>query len=168
MPNMKEGGHSEWLHLSSQVTVTCDRAWLSWGWLNTCWPMGSEWISCLALLVWTAFALPIKLSLTQPTLFSLSLFWFSPPPNSGECVCVCVPSCLLPYKSKASAQNWTSIMHMSSSFSAVKTFWFLFTNAQRHSLDCCLHLPAFLHNRGKKHLHIKAKEHYVEFNILFK
>ena len=64
------GGHSEWWHLSSQVTVTHDGALLSWRWLNTCLPMRrSEWIPCFALLACTAFALPIKLSLSQPMSF---------------------------------------------------------------------------------------------------
>ena len=56
--------------LSSQVTAMCDGALLSWRWLNTCLPRGSsEWILCFALLAWVAFALPIKLSLSQPMSF---------------------------------------------------------------------------------------------------
>jgi len=40
----KGGGHLEWWHLSSQVTIVCEGALLSWRWLNTCLPMGSsEW-----------------------------------------------------------------------------------------------------------------------------
>lgn len=58
----KRGEISEWCHLSSQVTVDHDRV-LVWRWLNTCLPMGNgEWISCLALVFYAAFALPVKLS----------------------------------------------------------------------------------------------------------
>jgi len=47
--------------LSSQETIMCDGALLFRRWVNTCLPMGSsEWICCFALLVCTAFALPIK------------------------------------------------------------------------------------------------------------
>lgn len=54
-------------YLSSQATITCDRALLSLGWLNTCLFMGSsETIPCFALLACTAFSLLIKLSLSQP------------------------------------------------------------------------------------------------------
>jgi len=35
------GGYSELWHLSSQVTIRCDGAFLSWRWLNTCLPTGS-------------------------------------------------------------------------------------------------------------------------------
>ena len=64
------GGHLALWRLSSQVTVTRDGALLSWGWLNTCLPMGSgEWIPCFALLACMSFALPIKLSLSQPMSF---------------------------------------------------------------------------------------------------
>ena len=63
-------GCSEWWCLSSQGTVTCDGALLSWTWLNTCLLMGSsEWIPCFDLLACLAFGLPIKLSLFQPTSF---------------------------------------------------------------------------------------------------
>jgi len=56
--------------LSSQVTVTCDGALLSWRWLDTGLLMGSsEWISCFAWLACEAFALPIKVSLSQSTTF---------------------------------------------------------------------------------------------------
>lgn len=37
----KGGGGSEWWGLSSQVAATCDRALLSWEWLNTCLPLRS-------------------------------------------------------------------------------------------------------------------------------
>ena len=66
----KGGGCSELWHLSSQITVTRDGALLSWRWLNTCLLMGSsELIPYLALLVCAAFALHIKLSLSQPVNF---------------------------------------------------------------------------------------------------
>jgi len=56
--------------LSSQVTVTRDRALLSWRWLNTCLPTGSrERIPHFALLACAGFALRIKLSLPQPSSF---------------------------------------------------------------------------------------------------
>ena len=66
----RRGGRLEWRHLPSQVTVTCNGALLPWSWLNTCLPMGSrEWIPSFALPAHMAFALPIKLSLCQPTSF---------------------------------------------------------------------------------------------------
>ena len=56
-------GHLALWRLSSQVTVMCDGARLSWGWLSTCLPMGSgEWIPCFALLACPAFALPLFLT----------------------------------------------------------------------------------------------------------
>ena len=56
--------------LSSQVIIMHDGALLSWGWLNTCLPMGGgELILCFAWLVCSAFAFPVKLSLPQPTSF---------------------------------------------------------------------------------------------------
>lgn len=57
--------------LSSQVTVMCGGALLSWRWLNSCWPLGNweEEIPCFALLVDVAFALLIKLPLSQPMSF---------------------------------------------------------------------------------------------------
>lgn len=65
------GGHLGWYHLSSsQVTVTHDKAQLSWEWFNTCLPMGnSQWIPCLASLVCMIFAFFIKLCSSQPTSF---------------------------------------------------------------------------------------------------
>ena len=80
------GGHLEWWRLSSQVTVMCDGALLSRRWLNTCLPMGSgEWIPCFALLACAAFALPIKLSLSQPTSFlTCTLPILSPIPLRGS------------------------------------------------------------------------------------
>ena len=60
----KKEGHSEWRRLSSQGTIMCDGALLSWRWLNTSLPVRSgDWIPCFALLV--TFALPIKLSLSH-------------------------------------------------------------------------------------------------------
>ena len=74
--------HLERWRLSSQVTVTRDGALLSWRWLNSCLTMGSgEWIPCFALLVCAAFALPVKLSLSQPTNFlTFTLLILSPIP----------------------------------------------------------------------------------------
>lgn len=56
----------------------CDRALLYWGWLNPCLHMGStELIPLFVLLVHTAFALPIKLSLSY--VFSQFLLFNSLP-----------------------------------------------------------------------------------------
>ena len=53
-------------HLTSQVTITCHGALLSWRWLNSCLPMGSsELIPCFALLACTPFAFLIKLFLSH-------------------------------------------------------------------------------------------------------
>ena len=66
----------------SQVTFMCHGALLSWRWLNTSLPIGSsEWIPYFALHQHTAFTLPIKLSLSQPTSFlTFSLPFLSPIP----------------------------------------------------------------------------------------
>lgn len=49
-----------------------DGAWLSWRWLSTCPSLGSgEQIPCLAWLAPAAFALPIKVSLSQSMSFIL-------------------------------------------------------------------------------------------------
>lgn len=63
-----KGRLSEWgLCLPEKL---CDEALFSWRWLNICLPMGSrEWIPCFVLFACTAFALPIKMSLSQPTSF---------------------------------------------------------------------------------------------------
>ena len=80
----RQGGRSEWWRLSSQVTIMRDGALLSWRWLNTCLLMGSsEWIPCFALLVCTAFALLLSCLYLNPRVFSLLLFWFSPPSHRG-------------------------------------------------------------------------------------
>jgi len=56
--------------VSSKVTITDDGVLLTWRWLNTCLPNGrSEQILCFALLLCAAFALCIKLSLSQPMNF---------------------------------------------------------------------------------------------------
>ena len=88
----RKRGHSELWHLPSQVTITRDGALLSWRWLNTCLPMGnSGWIPCFVLIVYVAFALPIKLPLSEPmsfltfTLLILSLI----PPGGSEWAAVC-------------------------------------------------------------------------------
>ena len=70
----------------------CGGALLSWRWLNCCLPMRSgEWIPSFSLLMWVAFVLPIKVSLSQPrsfltfTLLSLPLILLQ-----RERVCGCV------------------------------------------------------------------------------
>ena len=72
--------------MSSQVTVMRDAALLSWRWLNTCLPIGSgESIPYFALLTCAAFALLIKLSLSQPTsFFTFTLLILSPIPPGGS------------------------------------------------------------------------------------
>ena len=53
-----------------QVIVMCDKALLSWRWLNIFLLMGSSVsILCFAVLVRTDFALPAKLLLSQPSIF---------------------------------------------------------------------------------------------------
>lgn len=65
--------------LSSHVTLTDNGVLLSWEWMNTCLPMGcSEWIPCFSLLVHMAFALLIKVSLSQHT----NIFFFFCSSNS--------------------------------------------------------------------------------------
>ena len=81
------GGYSEWCCLSSQVSVTRDGALLSWRWLNACLPMGSsERIPCFVSLACTAFALPIRLSLSQSMRWFLifTLLTLSPIPPGGS------------------------------------------------------------------------------------
>ena len=88
MLSNKSGGKKEktgWLSerrcLSPQVSAAGDGALLSWRWLNTCPPVGShEWIPYFALLAYTAFAVPVKLSLSQPR--SSYLCPFDCPPHS--------------------------------------------------------------------------------------
>ena len=67
----EEGGEcSELSCLSSKVTMTSGEALLFCRWLNVCLQhANSEWIPYFSLLVWSASALPIKLSLSQPTSF---------------------------------------------------------------------------------------------------
>ena len=77
-------GRSELQHLNSPVTVMRDGVLLSWRWLNTCLLVGSgEWIHSFPLLVRTAFALPVKLSLSQPMSFLtfILLILFPVPPG---------------------------------------------------------------------------------------
>ena len=80
------GGCWERWRLSSQVTVRCDGARLCWGWLSTCLPLArAEWIPWVALPACTALALPIKLSLSQPTSFlTFTLPISSPVPPVGS------------------------------------------------------------------------------------
>lgn len=78
----KAEGNSEIWCLSSPVTVVCDRALPYWRWLNMCLPIGrTELIPYFVLLVHTAFALPIKLSLSHK--FSVSSLHFSLTPVQG-------------------------------------------------------------------------------------
>lgn len=73
-------GHLEWWCLFSQVTVKGDGALLSWEWLNTCLPLGtSELIPSFPLLVCTAFAFSIKLSLSPPRSFPAFTLLLLPP-----------------------------------------------------------------------------------------
>jgi len=71
--------------LSSQVTVTYDGTLLSQRWLNTSLPKGSrEGFPSFAPLAHMAFALPVKLSLSQPTSFlTFTLLIHSPIPRGG-------------------------------------------------------------------------------------
>lgn len=65
---------------------------MPWRWLNTSLPLGSgEWIPCSALLVPAAFALPGKLSASQPT----SFLTFGLPIHSLSCPWVGVSERLL-------------------------------------------------------------------------
>lgn len=65
-----KGGHSEGWCLFSQVAVVSDGALISWEWLNTCLPIGNtERIPSFALLACEAFALSVKLPLSQPNFF---------------------------------------------------------------------------------------------------
>jgi len=77
--------HSEWWHLSSQVTVMLDGALLSCRWLNTCLPVGSsEWIPYFALLACAVFSLPIKLLLSQPVCFLTFTILILSPSHCGR------------------------------------------------------------------------------------
>ena len=70
------------------------------GWLNSCLLMGSsEQIPCSALLAHTAFALPIKLSLSRPMRFLTSaLLILSPSHRNGDWASSClVLSCRLEF-----------------------------------------------------------------------
>lgn len=65
---------------SSQVTFTWDGTLFSWGWLNSCLPMGTgKWMPSLALLVCVAFVLPVTLPSSQSkSYFTLTLLILSP------------------------------------------------------------------------------------------
>ena len=80
-----KGGRLELRRLSSQVTVTHDAAPLSWKRLDTCLPMGSrERMPDLALHACAAFALPIKLCVSQPsTVLTFTLPILFPIPLGG-------------------------------------------------------------------------------------
>lgn len=60
----REGKHSECGALVPKPPLLW-WALLSWQWLNTCLPLGNEWIPCFALLICSAFAFPINLPLPQ-------------------------------------------------------------------------------------------------------
>ena len=66
--------------------VFSSHCYLLLGWLNTCPPVGSgEGILCFVLLVCAAFAFPIKLSLSQATIFlTFTLPVLSPIPLWGR------------------------------------------------------------------------------------
>ena len=101
------GRHSVWWCLSSQVTSMSDGALLSWRWLNICLPLGSsEWIPCFALHVHTAFALPIKLSLSQPMSFCTFTLPISPHPTGGG-----VPEWLCRAELLAGIKPWQNQFH---------------------------------------------------------
>jgi len=81
-----KGGTFRVMALSLQVTIMHDEALFSWRRMNTCLPIGStEWIPNLSLLACTAFALPVKLSLSQSTNFlTFTLLLLSPLPPGGS------------------------------------------------------------------------------------
>lgn len=76
----RKGGHVPSCGvLSFWVTSTCDGTLLYWEWLNIWLPTESgELTPCFALLMWAAFAFPLKFSLSQPTLRSEKLSYFYP------------------------------------------------------------------------------------------
>lgn len=82
----RKKGSSEFWSLYSQVTTACDEMLLSWGWLNTCLCMVSgELIPCFSMLVCAAFALLIKLFLSQPmSSLIFALLIHSPIPPGGS------------------------------------------------------------------------------------
>jgi len=68
----------------------------SWKWLNICLPKkSSELIPCFAFLLCTAFTIPTKLSLFQPTTFCTLTFWFSSAFHMGRVSSSLVLSCLM-------------------------------------------------------------------------
>lgn len=76
----RKGGIFKVIAFVFLVATTCNRALLSWRWLNISLPMGSgEGIPCFALLMCAAFDLPIKLSLSQPTSLLTDILILSPP-----------------------------------------------------------------------------------------
>lgn len=86
----RQEDHSGWWDLCSQVLeLWCAGPLLSVRWLDTCLPLGSgEWMPCLALLVCTALAFPITLSLSQCIHFLTFtlLFLFPTPPGRHKSV----------------------------------------------------------------------------------
>ena len=95
------GGCSERWDLSTQLAITHHGALLSWRWLNTHLRMRrSELIPCFALLVPASFALPTKLSLSQPRSFlTFTLPSLSPTPL-GESERLCRAKLLTGIKSQ--------------------------------------------------------------------
>lgn len=75
----RHGGTSK-VMVSSQVTVTWDKAWLCWGWLNH----GKWWTPC-QLSSFTQLLLYLyNCPFPNPQFLSLSPFWFSPPSYCGK------------------------------------------------------------------------------------
>lgn len=82
--------------LSSRLNIKGNRILFFWRWLNICASMGSgEWIPDFALLMWVSFALPVKLSMSQPTNFLTFAFQilFSIPPGESEKAAVVFGCC---------------------------------------------------------------------------
>ena len=85
-------GKEEWRGMFRAMVFAFPRnhysrwALLSWKWLHICLPNGdSEGISCFALLVYTAFALPLSLlSLSQLLSSHIFAFLILSPPGEGE------------------------------------------------------------------------------------
>jgi len=126
----KEEGGLEWWHLSSQVIVMRDGALLSWRWLSTRLPMGSsEWIPYFAFLVQMTFALPIKLSLSQPMsflTFTVPILWPIPLWGNdwGAGCCLVWPTGFKPWHSCYSSPGFLAkIMYFKMIFQ--KAFCFL-------------------------------------------
>lgn len=161
MLNMKEGGHSEYgicfpshsyLWLSPALQRMAEHLPAQGKWMNS----------------FICFACVSSFCFTYETVFNstYTISHFHSSDSLPHPMGVCVPSCLLPHKSKASTQNWTRLclVHF------YHKDFLIFIHKCTYSVYSVwlLQFPGYLHDRGKKHLQTKAKEHYVEFNILFK